>query len=473
MPAVSPSWRLLDDPAYPLLKERVIEATGLAYYRGRDEDLAERISRRLAAVGLPDGGAYLAALDGGPAGQTEMDALIAELTIGETYFFRHPEQFETLNQIVLPELVERNSASRRLRLWSAGCATGAEAYSLAMLLTDHWGERLEGWDISILGTDINRQFLARAAEGRFEEWALRSLPEADRARAFRRDGRSWLLDPRYKRAVSFRYHNLVRHPLPSLVHNLAACDLIVCRNVIIYFSAEVTRALVTRLGACLADGGWLLVGHAEHDPESFRAFRAMIQPGATLYQKPGAAAPDPPAGVWEPPVLEPVAMPVPAELPVPVQHRRFSNSQILKFSNSQSAPDAPSSLDQIRALADRGDWEEADRGCRRLLEAEPLNAAVHLYHALVLEPLGRTGEGEQALRRALYLDRRFALAHYHLGLLLAKTQRLPQARRALQNAQELLAGLDGAHVLADADGLTAAELGELVVMQLEVLRGAG
>ncbi|MBI3697472.1 MAG: protein-glutamate O-methyltransferase CheR [Acidobacteria bacterium] len=436
---------LLADPLYPRLKDYVIESTGLAYYADKDEDLADRLARRLAALGAGACDSYLAVLEDPQRGEAELDALLVHLTIGETYFFRHGEQFEALARIVFPDILKRNQASRRLRIWSAGCAIGAETYSVAMLLRDQWGDQLAGWDITILGTDVNREFLASAREGRFGEWALRGLSEELRARAFRQAGKSWLIAPEYKQWVSFQYHNLVKHPFPSLVNNLAACDLILCRNVMIYFDVDVILRMAKQFQECLNEGGWLVVGHAEPNTETFRNFRIVNAPGTTLYRKAGEAVPAPEA------VSLPELRFVQPQPPHPVP------------------PPPAATLDHVRQLADQGDWESAASCCREVLERDGLEPLVHFYHALVLEQLGQPGPAEWSLRRALYLDRRFVLAHYHLGLLLLRKKQSPAAARAFENVLELLAARDAAECLPDADGMTAADLRELAAMQLEVL----
>ena len=119
-----------------------------------------------------------------------MDALIEEVTIGETYFFRHREHFDALRDLVLPDLIARNAGQRRLRIWCAGCADGAEPYSLSILLRRELAHLLFGWEVSILGTDINRQCLAIAREGRFEEWSLRSTSEDVKQACFAEKGKT-------------------------------------------------------------------------------------------------------------------------------------------------------------------------------------------------------------------------------------------------------------------------------------------
>ena len=465
--------QLIRDPAYALLKEFLIEFTGLAYYADKDDDLAGRVERRMEKLRVRGCAAYLDLLRQGRTGEAELDALIAELTIGETYFFRHGELFDALRDSVLPDLIERNRHTRRLRIWSAGCAAGPEPYSVAILLRRELGRRVAGWEVSILGTDINREFLARAREGRFDDWALRSVPDDLKRSCFTRCGDAWVIAPEYREGVSFQYHNLVKHPFPSLLNNLAAFDLILCRNVTIYFSQETIRRTAERFHECLVDGGWLAVGHAEPNAEVFGLFRAVNLPGAVFYQKrPGEGIAPFPADAWTPPSLPPVldatgasALPAPEGWPF---SRPFGPSAA--GPKGDEGPPSPLTLEDVRRLADRGAYEQAVEGCEALLEKERLNPRFHFYRALALEQVGRHAETEQALRRAIYLDRGFVLAHYHLGLFLQRRGDGRGAGRSFENALRLLSRMDPARPFEDGDGIRVAELKALTEMHLEVLR---
>ncbi len=278
---------LICDPMYPRLKQHVVGSTGLAYYEDKDAELAHRIGSRLTcprAGGIA--ATYLNMLSEPLRGPAELDALIAAITIGETYFFRHQEHFDSLRDLVLPGLAARNREHRSLRIWSAGCADGPEPYSLAILLKREMARQFGGWHATILGTDINRHCLARAREGKFEEWAFRSTPEEVRRSCFQSDGKRWGILPEYREGVSFQYHNLVENAFPSLVNNLCKFDLIVCRNVMIYFESDRMRKMILQFYDCLAPGGWLLVGPTEPNMTFFSSFRTVNAPGVTLYQKP-------------------------------------------------------------------------------------------------------------------------------------------------------------------------------------------
>lgn len=432
--------RIISDPGYPGLKQHVIENTGLSYYADKDQDLAGRIARRLEARGVQDCTSYRRILD-----EQEMDALIGELTIGETYFYRQPEHFEALRRIVFPDLIERNRSSRRLRIWSAGCATGAEPYSVALLLRLELADMILGWDITILGTDINREFLARASEARFDNWAFRAGPKDLKTRCFQPEGKRWVLRPENKAWVSFQRHNLVKDPCPWQF------DLILCRNVMIYFSPEVFGATVERLYDCLTEGGWLLVGHAELNAEAFKAFRTVSLSGVTLYQK---SEPLPAAAVEPLPAASAPVRP-PAAKPRKIRLRLKDRAGV--------------TMEEVRSLADRGQWQHAASRCRRLIERDSLNGAAYFILGLILEHTGSAEEAELALRRAIYLDRSFVLPHYHLGLLLQRNRDLKQAGRAFENVIEILKRRPGEEALEHGDGITAGQLKELARMHLELL----
>jgi chemotaxis protein methyltransferase CheR len=441
---------LLLDPNFARMKQLLIEVTGLSYYADKDADLARRVHRRLAGLGEHSCSSYLELLRDSVRGRQELNALVEEITIGETYFFRHPEHFDALRNIVFPDLLRRNAKTRQIRIWCAGCAEGCEPYSLSILLKKELGHLLIGWDVTILGTDINLQYLTAARSGEFERWSLRSTAEELRDQCFVERDRKWILAPEYRAGVSFRFHNLAKDPAPP--GDPGPFDLIICRNVMIYFDPELMGTIVNRFHEGLPKGGWLLVGPSEPNMIHFHAFRATNAPGVTLYQRPAESDLMQEPSEWRDAIP---TMPLAAPLFKEVE-----------------GPPASSSADHVPTLADlldsanRGAWDDAARWGQSLIQFDSLNALAHLHYALVLEELGRLPESERSLRRALYLDRRSPLAHYHLGRLLRSRGELRQAERCFLNAIDLSAAKPGEEVLDAADGATALELMKLV--QLEV-----
>lgn len=273
--------------------------------------------------------------------------------------------------------------------------------------------------------------------------------------------------------VYFQYHNLVANPFPSLLNNLSAFDLILCRNVMIYFSRDILCQLVGQFHQTLVNGGWLAVGHAELDTQLYRSFRTVNTAGAVLYQKESGPSQVP----WEmpAPVLPAVRLPSGNEAeglvsPSPQDQQKPGFFQKPGFSSPSPPPNAVD-LAAIRSFADQGAWDQAAHSCEKLLKEDRLNPRVHFYHALVLEQMGLHDRAEEALRRTLYLDRHFVQAHYYLGLLLQRLGQVPGAMRSFQNVLRLLSRMDAVHVFPDGDGLTAGDLAKLTRQHLEVLEG--
>lgn len=461
--------------AFARLKQQVIGRTGHFYYEDKDDILWERVRRRLAAVRSPSVDDYLRRLEDPDLGAAEWTALESELTIGETYFFRYPEQFAALRETILPDIFERCAETRRVRIWSAGCATGAEPYSIAILLHEMLQEALPQWRITILGTDINESFLAAAAEARFGRWALRSLTSDQREAWFTEEGGAWRLKSQFRSLVRFQRGNLLDLLGPAPPLELVDFDLILCRNVLIYFHPEKMAEVATALVGRLKPDGWLLVGHAEPNP-TFAQFAAAVSlPGTVAYRPPGLAPPAKPAP-WAP--LEPPPPPA-AELllPPPTPFTPAPRPQPRQAppppEPAEPTPAAGEVVEEVRRRADVGDFHGAELKCREGLRTRPDDPVLHFYAGLIDQALGRLAAAEDALRRAAYLDPGFIMAHYHLGLVRLSRGRADAGRKAVAVAAQIAGTLAVGARLAEGAGLTAGELRELARVQLETgARGA-
>ncbi|MBO1079363.1 CheR family methyltransferase [Roseomonas haemaphysalidis] len=458
----------LPDADFLDLKAEVIRRTGHHYYADKDDLLWDRLRARLRALGLTSLAALRARLENPATAEAEWAALEAAITIGETFFFRYAEQFAALRNTILPTLLSRNAASRRLRIWSAGCANGSEPYSIAILLRELLGPALEDWRITLLGTDLNAQALEAARQAEFTAWSLRALPPAERERDFvarpaARPGASatWQLRPQHRALVRFQQQNLLDLLRPDAALELHEFDLILCRNVLIYFDPAVVPALVRQLAARLQPGGWLLLGHAEPSP-AFAAFLEPVSlPGTAAWRRaagelpplPAAAPPPPPAApppaAWAP--LPPPPSPRAATPPAP----------------QPPAPHpAPDLLSLVRLRADLGDLSGAAAACRDGLQHNPGDAALHYYDGLLAAAAGERDRAERGFRRAIALRQDFAMAHYQLGLLLlAGGQRQP-GRRAVAAAARIAGTLPGDAPLPEGDGLSASALRATARLQL-------
>ncbi|WP_051946144.1 CheR family methyltransferase [Verrucomicrobium sp. BvORR106] len=462
---------LLRDPDFQKLKEWIIATTGLSYYADKDRDLATAVGRCQQLEGR-QAGEILEMLTRGldPA----LDRLVEELTIGETFFFRHLEMFHALRDHVLPDLIHRRAALKSLRIWSAGCSVGAEPYSLAILLHDLLGDAAQDWSFEIVATDINRRFLALARAGVYDNWALRGMEPELLKRTFHQLGARWRINDLYREAVTFRHHNLVKDKFPSIEHELSGLDLIICRNVIIYFDVPTNRRLADQFYRSLVPGGWLAVGHAEPHTEIFRAFQTVNAPGAVLYQRAsegeGKNAPSPGLAV---PVSRSVAAPALPAAPT-VQTVRTSAAApqwvpvVREASPAVPEPVRPAereanretAVEEITTSADKGDLTSARKLAEALIAAQPLHEGAHFHLGLVLFQQGEWEKARMALKRSLYLRRDLAVAHYYLGLVQLGLGE--PAARSFQNARRLIIRLEGGAVLPWGDGLTAGELRALL-----------
>jgi chemotaxis protein methyltransferase CheR len=248
-----------------------------------------------------------------PAARAEMDRLINLLTVGETHFFRDSAQFEALATYILPELIAHKRAAAAaagphlaavpcLRLWSAGCSTGEEAYSLAMLLHELIPD-LKNWHILILATDINQGSLTRARQALYSDWSFReSRARISRSLYFTPQGKFYRLCDPIRQMVTFAPLNLIEDNFPSPHNNTVSMDLIICRNVTIYFTEETTRRLVHKFYRGLAQEGWLVVGHADLSLTTYRAFQARSFPNTVIYQKAGQSTSEPADGAGREPL---------------------------------------------------------------------------------------------------------------------------------------------------------------------------
>ena len=241
--------------------------------------LSNRIRRRLRAGEFDNFDAYYRFLTS-PAGTGELEGFLDAITTNETFFFRTEKHFDWLKTDMIADVVTQLRAGKRspvLRFWSAGCASGAEPYSIAICLVENM-YRLGDWSLNILGTDISEEMLREAREGFFKPRAMESVTETQRRRHFRylAEDDVWQVRPEIKQLVEFKKHNLMQPPPQS------ACDCIFIRNVLIYFDRESKQVVINNLLSALAVGGYLVVGPSEGVYDMLGPLR-KISP--FLYQK--------------------------------------------------------------------------------------------------------------------------------------------------------------------------------------------
>jgi chemotaxis protein methyltransferase CheR len=469
----------LTDELYLRFRDLLRTRCGLFYPEQKRNDLAHGLQLVLNSSGHANMAAlYADAIVGGSA----WEAILAQLTIGETYFFRNRPQFEALRQHILPEITARRASIRSLRMWSAACATGEEPYSLAMTLQDLLAER-EPWHTTILATDINPVFLARAREALYGEWSFRETTAALRARFFQQEGNRWRIVPAIRQMVSFARLNLVEPCYPSITTGTSALDLIICRNVTIYFDAATTQQIVERFFQALTPGGWLIVGHAEPQASIYRQFETHNFPDTVVYRKPLSA---------------PLFVSIPQTLPTPVtpapqpwqaarsvlglnEKPSSTTSQTILPKQECDSKGQPSrmddkagakraaELDLARQCADRGQWAEAEAHYDQVIRRDPLCVEAHYLLAQIHEQQGRLDMALAAYRRTVYLDRSFVLGMIGLGNIWRQIGHAAKARRFYQNALQYLGQISLDAPIHGAEGGTAGALIALVSQYIQML----
>ncbi|HLH93881.1 MAG TPA: CheR family methyltransferase [Xanthobacteraceae bacterium] len=264
----------------------IVQRMGLQFDDAKLGLLGEVLQRRLDRLGHSSE-AYLQSLEQDSSSADEIALLAQSLTVGETYFFRNIEQFRALAEVVLPARIRRRPGTGMLRVLSAGCASGEEAYSIAIAARVALAD--PRWQLEIVAVDINPAGLEKAARARYSSWALRDTPPEIQSRWFRASGREWILDDAVRCAVKFEQRNLAADD-PGLWQP-AAYDVIFCRNVLMYFAPEQMRAVVHRIARSLAPGGFLFLGHAETLRGVSDAFHLRHSHGTFYYEQKEDMAP--------------------------------------------------------------------------------------------------------------------------------------------------------------------------------------
>lgn len=480
----------------------VVRTLGLNVDEGRPEALAEIIGRRASSKGVAPR-AYLHDLAAGGAAHPEWRELAPELTVGETYFFRHMEQLRAFAEVALRDRIRARGDERTLRILSAGCASGEEPYSLAMLVRECGLD--PGWNVSIRALDLNPASLRRAARGRYAQWALRETPEAMRRRWFTGDGRDVVLDPSIRAAVTFEERNLASDDPASWMSG--PYDVIFCRNVLMYFSVERARAVVARFAAALAPGAWLFLGHAENLRGLSEDFDLRNTYGTFFYQLRGGARPGP-----EAPAPFPERPPAPAPA-LDLEPHWFdaihaASERIRALSDGPSSPEAAAApeaavdLRPVLALLEQERYAEAlaalpepagDEDAQllraallihggRAREAEAIGGEILAHDgrnagARYVLALGRESAGDQPgaaaqHRAAAELDPTFAMPRLHLGLMARRAGDRGAAVRDLEEALRLLLGEDPFRLLLFGGGFKREGLVALCRSELARLGGA-
>ena len=489
----------------------ISEKMGIDFADRKLPDLRRGIERAAKQLGHRDWVSCLNWLLHTPMTKDTVQALAAHLTIGETYFFRDEKLFKAIEQRILPDIVrDALKTAKVIRIWCAGCSTGEEPYSLAILLHTTLRD-LSTWHVTILGTDINTNALRRAQEGVYTEWSFRGAPDWLKSRYFVKqiDGRYRLIDE-VRRLVTFAYHNLVEDPFPTLISNTNAMHVILCRNVLMYFKPAVRRRVVQHFHASLVDRGWLIASPAETSLIDHPFLKRVTLFGTLAHQKvcPASSRSNYDASfdhalllkpVWSGPAQEakneadptppvslshetPDAVKSRAGLPTPAaptQALSFEEAQrlyeaaryeelIAKVASLGSSELGTQTADTrvlalaSRALANSGRLDEAQHWCQLAIQSDKTNPSLRFLLATILQELGAFDEAIKTLKTAIYLDQDFVPAHFALANLEMRHGNVNISRRHFKNVLKLLEKFQEDAPIPESEGMTVGRMREIV-----------
>ena len=274
----------IGDSEFTQLRDYIYELSGIYIADNRKYLLENRLSGRLKTLNLKDFGEYFYYLRFDPNKRTELTKLYEVITTNETSFYRNPPQLKVFQDKVLAEVldVQRKNKSKRLHIWSAGCSTGEEPYTLAMIIHEVLGSELPTWSIKITANDLSEAVLRSAREGVYTDYALRTTPKEIITKYFTQEGQKFRVKPEVKRLVSFGHINLNDR---MAVKRVERSQIVFCRNVIIYFDDAMKKRVISSFYDNLLPGGFLLIGHSESLHNITRAFKPVHHPGAIIYMK--------------------------------------------------------------------------------------------------------------------------------------------------------------------------------------------
>lgn len=453
---------------------------GLYYPKERWQELEKKLTVIKNACGFDHTSDCLIWLMKHPINKKQLDILTFHLTIGETYFFRDRQLFTTLEQQILPDIISNHLKDRSIRIWSAACCTGEEPYSIAMLL-HRVIPNIKDWKISILGSDINPEFLNKAKKAQYKKWSFRTTSPDNIKHYFTKNkDETFSVIPEIQNMVDFKELNLVDDAYPDSLQGFNEMDLILCHNVLIYFSENQIKTTVHKLTKSLRKNGWLSFSAIETSFIAETDLNPHRYPGIVFFKK----KPSPKASHVEhhsphqhTPLLlknrnaifpstsvdKPHTTPHITKTHAKIKSNDDVFNECLRLSQQKAYQDIITLLKPlltpfkndvtaitehveeiillIRTYANQGDLISALEWTERGLQADQLNPVLHYLHATLLQEQGNASEAIKSVKKAIFIDTDFILAYIMLGILEKQQHNKQAAQRNFNTALDLINNL--------------------------------
>lgn len=482
------------------LQEFISAHTGLSV---GDKDLRTTVTSRMKDLGFSHVDEYCRFLETDThESKDEWKQLCQIITTGESFFFRDKGQFHLIRNTILNNIIDANKDRRSIRIWSAGCSTGEEPYSMAITVLELLPD-INHWDVSIIGTDINADSIEKARRGVFSDWSFRMVDPDIIATYFKRRRGMYELDERIVRMVVFRQGNLIRDSYPDASAGIFDIDLIICRNVFIYFQPENIALALGKLSKTLSRGGYLITGHAELQSVKLPGLVPVTYPQSIVYRRlidrPEAEQPTPQSTVIFSPAKQistiNVGKNVKLDRPASTPHKTLeakaaASGGKAKGSYGQSSGDglfleAQSLFKEGRyslviekttkfikdnprhygahvlmaqAYANTGDLRRAADACAGAIGVASMKIEPYYMLAHIAEEQGKTEDAREMFKRVIYLDANCVAAHIELSAIYERDGDVKRAVKLKESAVAILEGLPAERAIEFYDDVTAGEL---------------
>ncbi|MCH9644018.1 MAG: hypothetical protein K0U29_04860 [Gammaproteobacteria bacterium] len=392
----------------------------------------------------------------------EYKILIEILTVGESYFFRDQHQMSFLQNVWLPELIERKrkAGSRSIRIWSAGCSHGQEIYSIAIMLRTLIKD-LDDWFLHLIGSDINAKSISKSIQGKYTMWSMREISEEALSKNFQVVGNDYYLQENIRKMASFFCHNLVDDSYPTIMNGTNSLDLIICRNVLLYFDDKTAGSVIRRFETCLEPGGILLLGLSDIQLQDMPSEFILKKSNNVVYFARTRDENMQKHAIKRPHIIEDTKHIIKkiseinnATATAPKAPRKISNidtihdlckqekwREVVSYAESHSDEvrnDTSILLYKAMALIHLKKLEAAMKVCQDALKINELDHQNYLLQALIFQESNKVEEAERTLRQSIFLNADFVDAHYFLGLLLLRQNKTHKGLKELRIALKKL-----------------------------------
>jgi chemotaxis protein methyltransferase CheR len=478
--------RSLTDSELLAVCEVIAARIGLHFPFERKTILSRNLASASREFGYNNMNDFIQWLLSSPLNQEQVNILAAHLTISETYFWREQQVFTALTDYVLPEIINsKKNKEKSITIWSAGCSTGEEAYSIAIAL-HRTIPKIKDWKITILATDINSKSLSKARTGVYSSGSFRNSPPWLKSSWFKSTGnKEYKIIPEIKKMVTISNFNLTENDFLSSVCINNKLDLIFCRNVLMYFTSEWATKVSQNLFHSLSEDGWLVVSSCELSSNLFSRLKPVNFPGAILYRKTQSES----NNSYNADALNFTASEKKSfQPPQPLQSvnlaAHYPSSKLLNppqplssvaFAKEESHSIAKhreesftDRINAIRLLAGKGQLKEALSACDKAILSYKLAPGLYFLRASILQELDKCNEAIRSLKQAIYIDPNYIMGYFTLGNLFLRQGNIKNAKLNFSNALNLLNSCANDDDLPESEGLSVKYIRDIIYTNMQI-----